>query len=177
MNYAVILAAGIGSRLYPITEKMPKSLVKVCGREILDYQIAGYLRSGIPEKNIFIVTGYMSEMMEKYIQNKYRLVNAIHSKDYLATNNMYSLYLALRKLKDARDFELDTLFINNADCLYDERLMLEFAESEYSNAIACEQGVYIEESMKVVVDSGNRITNIAKTIPPENAAGVSVDLL
>jgi choline kinase len=39
-KYSIILAAGIGSRLYPITKKLPKSLVKVCGREILDYQLS-----------------------------------------------------------------------------------------------------------------------------------------
>lgn len=52
-NYAVILAAGIGSRLYPLTEKYPKSLVKVNGREILDYQIQGYLKAGIKEENMY----------------------------------------------------------------------------------------------------------------------------
>ena len=90
-NYAIILAAGIGSRLYPLTQEYPKSLIKVNGREILDYQIQGYLKAGIKEENIYIVTGYKHEMITEYLCDHYSKVNEIYSPDYLTTNNMYSL--------------------------------------------------------------------------------------
>jgi HAD superfamily hydrolase (TIGR01450 family) len=173
---AIILAAGIGSRLYPITEKMPKSLIRVSGREILDYQIAGYIKAGILEEQIYVVTGYMSEMIEVFLSNKYPRVHIIVSNDYLTTNNMYSLYLALTKISNNAFLDFETLFINNADCLYDEALIQEFALCEYKNAIACKIGTYIDESMKIATNDNNIIIDIAKTINPENAAGVSVDL-
>ncbi|MBE6447950.1 MAG: HAD-IIA family hydrolase [Alphaproteobacteria bacterium] len=175
-NFAIILAAGIGSRLYPITQEMPKSLVKVNGREILDYQIQGYIKSGIKEENIFIVTGYKHKMMVEYLQNNYPKVQEIYSPDYLTTNNMYSLYLGLNKINEVGFNNLQYLFINNADCLYDEVLMNEFVNSEFQNAIACDVGSYIEESMKVVVRDDNSLVNIAKTISAEEGYGVSVDL-
>lgn len=175
-NYAIILAAGIGSRLYPITEQIPKSLVKVNAREILDYQIQGYIKAGIKEENIYIVTGYKHEMIQEYLTNKYPLVKEIYSKDYLSTNNMYSLYLGLLKIKNIGFNNLDYLFINNADCLYDESLMKEFINSDYSNAIAVELGEYIEESMKVTQNPDNSLNNIAKTISEKDSVGVSVDL-
>ena len=87
-NYAVILAAGIGSRLLPITDEMPKSLVKVSGRAIIDYQIRGYLHSGVPEKNIIVVTGYMSEKIENFLKIYYPQVQVLKSPDYRSTNNM-----------------------------------------------------------------------------------------
>ena len=174
-NFAIILAAGIGSRLYPLTQEYPKSLVKVNGREILDYQIQGYLKSGILEENIFIVTGYRHEMIVDYLKNNYPKVNEIYSPDYLTTNNMYSLYLGLNAIKQKFD-NLGHLFINNADCLYDEKLMNEFVNSEFESAIATEVGTYIEESMKVVVRDDNSLVNIAKTITENDAYGVSVDL-
>lgn len=174
-NYAIILAAGIGSRLYPLTQEYPKSLVKVNGREILDYQIQGYLKSGIKENNIYIVTGYRHEMIADYLKKNYPQVHEIYSQDYLTTNNMYSLYLGLNAIKE--DFEnLGHLFINNADCLYDEKLMNEFVNSDFDSAIATEVGTYIEESMKVVRRDDNTLVNIAKTIKEEDAYGVSVDL-
>jgi HAD superfamily hydrolase (TIGR01450 family) len=172
---AIILAAGIGSRLYPITEKFPKSLVKVCGREILDYQITGYIKSGISEEHIYIVIGYMPEMMQKFLSINYPDVNVIINHDYLTTNNMYSLYLALTKIVSNSDFKPLTILINNADCLYDEQLMKEFVFSEHKNAIASEINVYFEESMKIVTKN-NIIADISKKIKPEDAAGVSVDL-
>ena len=174
-NFAIILAAGIGSRLYPLTQEYPKSLVKVNGRAILDYQIQGYLKSGVQEENIFIVTGYKHEMIADYLKDNYPKVNEIYSPDYLSTNNMYSLYLGLNALKE--DFgNVDYLFINNADCLYDEKLMNEFVNSEFESPIATEVGTYIEESMKVVTRDDNSLVNIAKTITENNAFGVSVDL-
>ncbi|MBE6444388.1 MAG: HAD-IIA family hydrolase [Alphaproteobacteria bacterium] len=175
-NYAIILAAGIGSRLYPITQEMPKSLVKVNAREILDYQIQGYVKSGIKEENIFIVTGYKHEMIAEYLQNNYPKVKEIYSPDYLSTNNMYSLYLGLNSISKIGFDKLDFLFINNADCLYDEALMYEFVNSEYKNAIACDVGTYIEESMKVIIKDDNSLINIAKTITADEGYGVSVDL-
>jgi HAD superfamily hydrolase (TIGR01450 family) len=175
-SFAVILAAGIGSRLYPITKKMPKSLVKVCGREILDYQISGYLKAGIPEKNIYIVTGYMSEMIRRFLDRTYPAVKNIFSTDYLTTNNMYSLYLALNMIEKDTSLNFDTIFINNGDCLYEETIVIEFAYSSYENAIAIETGIYNDESMKITVNEDNRIIDINKAITAENAAGVSVDL-
>lgn len=175
-NYAFILAAGIGSRLTPITNYLPKSLVKVNGKEIIDYQIKGYLNAGIKEENIFVVTGYMSDKIEEFLSKYYPNVRVIESVDYKNTNNMFSLFLALKTLKEMTSFNIDTLFINNADCLYDENLILEFANSPLKNAIATEIGSFIGESMKIVVDKNIVITDIAKTIKKDLSYGVSVDL-
>lgn len=63
MNFAIVLAAGLGNRLLPITRSLPKCLLNVCGRTILDYQISGYIKAGIPEQNIIYVTGYLSNLV------------------------------------------------------------------------------------------------------------------
>jgi HAD superfamily hydrolase (TIGR01450 family) len=175
-SLAVILAAGTGSRLYPLTAKMPKSMVPVCGREILDYQINGYLRAGVPEKNIYVAAGYMAEMIQGFLDRKHPSVKTVFNGAYSTTNNMYSLYLALRKIEKDTDFKFERIFINNADCLYEEALMKDFADSPYDDAVAVETGVYIGESMKITVDGDNKITGVGKDIRAEDAAGVSVDL-
>ena len=66
---AVILAAGLGSRLRPFTNEVPKAMVKYRGQEIIAHQIDTLKKVGI--KNIIIVTGYKSEILEKYLSSKY----------------------------------------------------------------------------------------------------------
>lgn len=171
-TYALILAAGKGTRLHSLTQHYPKPLIKVNGREILDYQIKGYIKAGIKEKNIFVVTGYKRKMIAEFLAKKYPCVREIYNPHYQNTNNMYSLYLGLKELKNKN---LQCLLINNADCLYEESLMSEFINSTHSNTIAIKLQGYNDESMKVMSKNGY-LTHIAKTIPENKALGLSVDL-
>src|SRR5580704_139718 len=59
----VILAGGLATRLRPLTEKIPKSLVEVAGRPFLEHQIALLRKNGIT--NIFLCVGYLGEMIEQ----------------------------------------------------------------------------------------------------------------
>ena len=65
---AIILAAGMGTRLRPLTNEMPKALVKVNGKPMLERQIEFLHEKGI--KDIIIVTGYLKEKFD-YLQGKY----------------------------------------------------------------------------------------------------------
>ena len=65
---AIILAAGFGIRLESITMHKPKSMIRVCGKPILEYQLDAYQAAGID--NITIVTGYKSESIGNFIQRK-----------------------------------------------------------------------------------------------------------
>lgn len=169
---AIILAAGVGSRLRPITDHMPKSLIQVGNKKVLDYQIEGYLSAGLNQEDINIVTGYRSEDIAKYLKEKYPRVKIVENREFATTNNMYSLYLAINTLEQNR---VESLFINNADCIYDYSIIKQMVESPNENLIACKKDVYIEESMKVTV-SGDRIVNISKQIHANDAYGVSLDL-
>jgi len=171
----IILAAGIGSRLAPITDIKPKSLVCVGGKSIIEYQIDGYLKAGLREEDIVIVAGYFSDKINEYINFKYPKVKILENSNYRTTNNMYSLYIALKYINEGKS-KFDTLFINNADCVYDEKLIYEFVNCGLDNAIAIKRGVYIEESMKIELSESGNIVDISKNISPSKSAGVSVDL-
>src|ERR1700730_1733785 len=67
----VILAGGLATRLRPLTEKLPKSLVEVAGRPFLEHQIALLRRNGITE--IFLCVGYLGEMIENLFRDGKRL--------------------------------------------------------------------------------------------------------
>ena len=88
---AVILAAGIGSRLRPLTDNVPKCMVEVNGIKIIEKQIKSLLNNGI--KEIAVVTGYQHEILNKYLNENFPFIEIIDNKEYLKTNNMYSMFL------------------------------------------------------------------------------------
>ena len=164
---ALILAAGLGSRLAPITDNVPKSMVPVNGKPILVKQIENLLNNGV--KDITIITGYKSEVIEELIRNNYPSINIIKSEDYINTNNMYSAYLAKNKLYG------EEFLMMNADVYYDDTIIAELLKKEYVNAIVTDIGTYNEESMKVIEENG-RLVSISKQIDKEDALGCSIDV-
>lgn len=93
----IILAAGIGSRLKPYTKKDPKPLVKVNDIPILHNTIENLITRDI--NNITIVLGYNHQVITNYLEEHFKHVKFkyIINEKYAVTNNMYSLYLALKK--------------------------------------------------------------------------------
>jgi HAD superfamily hydrolase (TIGR01450 family) len=164
---AVILAAGIGSRLRPLTSDKPKCLVKVAGKALLDYQIDSYKLAGISD--ICIVIGYEGEKIKNHCR-KYKDINItfVENIDYEQTNNMYSLYLA-REFVDGESF-----FLNNADLIISENVVPIMINDPFENLVAVDTSVYNEESMKISVKNG-LICDISKSIPDSQSYGCSID--
>ena len=86
---AIILAAGLGTRLRPMTENTPKALVKVNQKPLVEYQIEFLKERGIDD--IIIVVGYLEEQFD-YLKEKYG-VRLVFNDKYADYNNFYSLYL------------------------------------------------------------------------------------
>lgn len=164
---ALILAAGFGSRLAPITDNCPKSLVPVNGKPILIKQIENLLENGITD--ITVVSGYKAEILEGAVKEKYPEIKIINSVDYATTNNMYSAYLG------KETFYGENFLMMNADVFYDASVVKALLACPAENAIVTDIGTYIEESMKVIEKDG-RLTEIAKTITAEDALGCSIDV-
>jgi len=164
---ALILAAGLGTRLAPITDDRPKSLVPVNGKPILFKQIENLLENGITD--ITVVSGYKGDMLKKTVLDLYPDIKIIHSADYAGTNNMYSAYLAKDEVGN------EPFLMMNADVFYDASVITALLKDKSPNAIVTEIGRYIEESMKVVEKDG-RLVKISKAIIREEALGVSIDV-
>lgn len=96
----VLLAAGIGFRLHPLTKTKPKCLVKVNEKSILERLISSLQMYGF--ERLIVVTGYKDFMIRDYLeQHKGRLsVSYVHNARYRETNNIYSLFLARNKIRD-----------------------------------------------------------------------------
>ena len=164
---AIILAAGVGSRLRPLTNSTPKCLVPVAGRPILAHQIEALRRAGI--EHTTIVAGYRASEVVEFCQQFGQAASVIVNAAYDRSNNMVSLRLALR------DHEHDPVVICNGDVVFDSGIVDALLERD-GNGIATEPGRFLEESMKVSVDESGRITALSKAIEPAAAYGVSIDL-
>lgn len=92
---ALILAAGYGKRLRPITDRIPKSMVEVAGTPLLVNALHNITETGI--KNIGIVVGHMADYIRNAIGMKFNGADITYYENerYLETNNIYSLYKAL----------------------------------------------------------------------------------
>lgn len=164
---ALILAAGLGTRLAPLTKDRPKSMVAVNGIPIIHKQIENLLKNNITD--IYVVTGYFSNILASSISSQYPSVKFIHSKEYETTNNMYSAYLS-------RDIIGNSAFIMmNADVFFDSSIITSLLSDTSESCIVTDIGTFNEESMKVIV-TNNRVIKISKNITRAEAYGSSIDV-
>lgn len=98
---AILMAAGLGNRMRPLTETTPKPLIKVHGRAMIETVIEGLLLRSVEE--IYIVTGYLGEQFEKLCEH-YPQVRIVHNPEYLTKNNISSIYAAREVLGTADCF-------------------------------------------------------------------------
>lgn len=166
---AVILAAGIGSRLRPLTDNVPKCMVEVNGIKIIERQIKNLLNNGI--KEIAVVTGHQHEILNKYLNENFPFIEIIDNKEYLKTNNMYSMFLTKKFVNE------ESFIFMNADVFFEEMIIKELLEDKRENLIVCDNGNYLEESMKIVLDKNeHNILKISKQISKEESYGTTIDV-
>lgn len=106
---AILLAAGFGSRLLPVTVNTPKPLARVHGVRIIDRLIDAVLAAGVRE--IYVVRGYLSEEFDQLLRT-YPDLRFIDNPLYDKTNNISSAVLACKRFSNAYVFESDLLLDN-----------------------------------------------------------------
>lgn len=165
----VILAAGMAKRLRPLTDTKPKCLLEVGKRTLLERTVDAMRQAGIQE--FLVVTGYRGEMIREFLTIHYPLstIHYLDNIDYEHNNNIYSLWMACRKVRGC-DF-----LLMDSDILCDPAAVVRIAQ-EQTSALAVNRHELGEEEMKVVVDADSRITEISKTCRPEDAMGESVGI-
>lgn len=110
---AIIMAAGKGTRLRPLTESTPKPLIKVNGTRMIDSIIRALYKNGITE--IYVVVGYLKEKFQS-LTKEYKGLTLINNPYYDTCNNISSLYVAREHLKNCIILDGDQI-INNSDVL------------------------------------------------------------
>ena len=120
---AIIMAAGRGERMHPLTEKTPKPLIRVNGRRMIDSVIDALRKNGTTE--IYVVTGYLKEQF-KVLEEQYPGVHLIENPYYESCNNISSLYAAREHLEDC-------MILDGDQIIYEPSILAsEFERSGYN---------------------------------------------
>ncbi|MBQ8542790.1 MAG: phosphocholine cytidylyltransferase family protein [Bacteroidaceae bacterium] len=167
---AIILAAGIASRLRPLTDNTPKCLLKIGERCLLQRTFDALIENGIEE--FVVVTGYLRNQIEEFLQNNYAGVNItfIHNDIYDSTNNIYSLWLT-RKEADGKD-----ILLLDSDILFSPEIVTRLLASSQENILALNNHPLGEEEIKVIVDENGLVKEISKVCSIPDAIGESIGI-
>ena len=126
---AIILTAGYGNRMRPLTKNTHKTLLTVAGTTILKRIIDGLIDNNI--NDILIVTGFRADDIKNYLAITYPQIpfSFVHNERFSQTNNIFSLALAFDSLDT---IETDILVIES-DLIYDKSIIGRILRSSYSN--------------------------------------------
>jgi choline kinase len=163
----IILTAGRGDRLRPITGNRPKCLTTVGGCTILERQLRSLRACGI--SRIAVITGYRSDDVRRMSGPS---VEFVHNPRYEVTNSLYSLWLA-------RDLLREGFVVLNCDVVFHRQLLSDLLTARYEDALLVafrgRDERYSDEEMKLRVRNG-RVTEISKTIREGDADGESIGI-
>lgn len=167
---AVILAAGISSRLKPLTDNTPKCLLKLGEKSILELAIDNIIANNIHD--IIIVTGYLQEQIIDFVSVKYPQLHVtyIHNKVYQSTNNIYSLWLTKEYVLD------DELLLMDCDIVFDKNIIAMLLASGYEDCLALKKHNVQDEEIKVKADDKGRVLEIGKEVQLKDAIGESIGI-
>ena len=166
----LVLAAGWGSRLAPLTDELPKTLLEVDGdRTILDVALGNLKAVGL--EDVVVVTGFQSQVLDERkaaLERRHGLkLEMLFNPKALEWNNCYSLWCA-------REYFGEGMLMANGDTVHpasvEETLLASRGESDLVIAVDQSQPL-AEEEMKVQVSDGGLMTRITKLMDPTVAEG------
>ncbi|MBM3620446.1 MAG: phosphocholine cytidylyltransferase family protein [Alphaproteobacteria bacterium] len=166
---AVILAAGRGARLAPLTDQRPKCLLPVGGRAILDRQLDALARAGVHE--VAVVTGHAAETVEAHLAARPGVLS-VRNLDHATTDNLASCHAARDHFTD------DSTLLLNGDVLFEDGVLGDLlTAAPVPILIAIDRKpLYDADDMKVVT-TDTRLSRIGKHLAQADGEAIGVTLL
>jgi L-glutamine-phosphate cytidylyltransferase len=172
---AIIIGAGRGSRLGANTDEIPKTLVPVMGRPMLDWILDALAAAGITRKDVVFVCGYA----EGVVRARYPEFTFVRNEDWANNNILLSLLCA-------RDYLTDGFISTYADIVYDGAIARKLAQSSADICLGCDTAWrrrYIGRTEHPETDAeklradDSRVCQISRTIASEAADGEFIGVM
>jgi choline kinase len=168
IDKAIVLSAGKGSRLLPLTADRPKCLIELSGRSLLEWQLDALLDSGIRE--VVVVTGFRDDLVDSVAARR-EGVRTLFNPFYHVADNLGSVWMARSEL------DRDTLLLNGDTLVSPALLGIVLAARTGPIAVTVdEKEAYDADDMKVLRD-GDRLLRIGKALEPGQYNSESIGLL
>ena len=150
----LIVAGGLGKRMRPLTERIPKPMVKISGKPIIEYIIRDAKNQGI--ENIIISTGYLGKKIKNFFGNGKKLKININ---YLEENKPLGTAGFINKLKNEK---IETLLVTNGDVMskIDYFSLINFHLNKKSNATMAVREYQIQSKFGIVKDNKNKFIKV-----------------
>jgi len=156
---AIILAAGKGERLRPLTNKIPKCMVKLFDKTILKYQIDVFRSCKI--NDITVVTGYEADKI------KMEGVNFLHNQNYDTTNMVETLFCAEEELEES-------VIISYGDIIFEKYVLEKLLDSKHESSIMIDKNWLkywqirfknpLDDAESLSYDENNFLTDIGRKV-------------
>jgi choline kinase len=167
---AIILAAGVGKRLWPITQHRPKCLIEIGGKTLLHRYLEALASLGIQRADI--VVGYKQEMIRAAVE-----ANACGVRVNFLVNDQFHRG-SISSLWIARTALDDDVIVMDADVLFHREILRRLVQSSYPNALLMDETVKQTGEECMVVVEGGRVIALTKQMPARyDLAGEGVGFL
>lgn len=172
---AIVIGAGRGSRLGQNTDQVPKTLVEVMGRPMLDWILEALAGAGFSRKDVVFVCGYADHV----VRARYPEFTFVHNADWANNNILLSLLCA-------REYLRDGFLATYSDIVYDAEIVRQLAASAADITLGCDTAWrrrYVGRTEHPETDAeklradGARVLEISRTIPSEAAQGEFIGVM
>jgi len=160
----IILAAGRGPRMLPLTKDTPKYMLKICEKSILEKQLENLQKANLKKEEVIVVTGYLSEKMESFC-GKLGCIQSLFNPFYEVSGIALTLWIAKEELKEG------FLFLYG-DVLFEPRIIQELLKRKEDICLAIKRDNVREEAEKVIERNG-----IIKSISKEGMNGENAEFI
>src|SRR5690348_7448339 len=162
---AVILAAGVGSRLAPLTDEQPKVLVPVLGKSLVFRQLDHLAAAGIASEDVVVVGGYRIDQLQRALEAGGYRCKVVLNEKFETWGNFYSVLVAEPLLRGHAFLQLD------GDVILDDKILPRLIAAPGDALLATDTGADLDGDAMKVEMSGNHVHALDKKLDPTRCIG------